>query len=103
MALNFISERHVTNLLTPKQTKKRFNVIWARKSKHNKTSQGHPFQSHFPRIHLLDYFASFIFSLQLHAKNKYIFITFQSYIMYVMHPCSLSHRIERKHFQNSGF
>jgi hypothetical protein len=75
MTLNFISERHVTNLLTPKQTEKRFNVIAVRKSKHNKRSQGHSFQNHFPRIPLLDYFASFIFSLQLRAKNKYIFIT----------------------------
>jgi hypothetical protein len=38
MALNFITERHVTNLRTPKQTKKWFNVISARKSKHNKRS-----------------------------------------------------------------
>jgi len=76
MALNFITERHVTNLLTPKQTKKWFIVISARKSKHNKRSQGYSFQSHFPRIYLLDYFASFILSLQLHAKNNYILILY---------------------------
>ncbi len=52
---------------------------------------------------MLEYFAFFILSLQLHAKNKYIFMIFWSYIMYVMHPCSLPHRIDRKNFQNSGF